>query len=177
MTPAIGSKTATSAQSSSRAAGSSPLPELELRLSPVCPQALMYLGGFFLFIGVLFFLPLAPERHITLGAVLSVGSLGVIAGAYYLRGHLPLMGRMTQHQLILPRGVVIKWSDIISLHIVTFNRRQIVCFKLKTQIRKSKSFGKYDYACSPGVGWNIPAKLFIQECEKRMQYDSEHRAR
>ena len=130
------------------------LPDIELRLSPLYAWLLIGFGAIFLLLGVLIASPIARGQNVGLGFFISLASIGAIVGGNYWRRHLPVMVRMTSHQLSLPkmwpRRVVVPWSEITEIEkkTVTFFRRgmrqtsDLVFIKLKNPLTSNDQLSR-----------------------------------
>ena len=103
------------------------LPDVVLKLSPLYAWGVMSFGAIMFVIGLLFLSPDAQGRNVTAGALISIASAAAVTGGNYWRKHMPVMARMTSHQLHLPgmwpRKIVVNWTDIVALEKKTLTVR------------------------------------------------------
>jgi hypothetical protein len=169
------------------------LPDIEIRFSPLYAWLLIGFGGIFLIFGLLLATSPVGRQSDGLGLLICVLSIAGVFGANYWRHHLPIIVRMTQRRLFLPRGVEVDWADIVEIEKKTLalsrhgarNTSEFVCFKLKNQpakynrvnqaflkLIKSALLGGYDVVINPQDELFRSADWFLAECKKRMDSSS-----
>jgi len=166
-----------------------PLPDIEIRFSPLYAWLLIGFGVFFFFMGLFFFSPSLPGRSVGLGILTCALSVAGVVGGNYWRNHLPVVVRMTSRNILLPRVGAVDWNDIVaiekkSLGISSYGARsssEWVGFKLKNRppqykglnqtfmkAMKNVVLGGYDFVLNPQQELLRDADWFIDECKKRM---------
>jgi len=162
-----------------------PLPNIEIRFTPVYAWMMIGFGVIFFLLG-LFIALLAHHRNLGFGLVLCLISIPAVIGANYWRKHLHVVAQMNPQQLVLRRDGPIGWDNIAVIEnkvLHSFNhgarhRSEFVCLKLKTKpVPKDRWHGFFLKAKSAIIGYDVilsandmscTADWFIAECRKRM---------
>jgi hypothetical protein len=162
-----------------------PLPDIEIRFTPVIAWLMIGFGVIFFILGLCFVF-LGHHRNPGLGLFISVTAVAAAIGGNYWRKHLHVVARMNPRQLVLRRDGPIEWDNIAAIEnkvMHSFNhgvrhRSEFVCIKLKQKpTSKSGLEGFFLKAKSAITGYDIivgaselscTADWFVAECRKRM---------
>lgn len=164
---------------------SAALPNIEIHFSSLYAWLLIIFGAIFFVLGLFMASPAATHSSPAIGILICVLSFTAILGGNYWRHHLPVVVRMTQRQLFLPRGVVTDWTNITAIDkqvlAISRNAHEYVCFKLKNpptqnnrvnqvvaNFMKNTLLNGYDVVINPQDELLRSADWFIAECRKRM---------
>jgi hypothetical protein len=169
----------------SAATTDAPLPDIEIRFTPVYAWLTMGFGVLFFVLG-LFFVFWGHHRNPGLGVFISVTAVAAGIGANYWRKHLHIVAQMNSRQLVLRRDGTIDWDNIAAIENKEIRasyhgaptRSEWICIKLKNKpTPKDRWQGFFLKAKSAITGYDIilgadelscTADWFIAECRKRM---------
>jgi len=161
-----------------------PLPDIEIRFTPVYAWMTIGFGVICFFLGL--FIALLAHHGVGFGLSMCFISIAAAIGANYWRKHLHVVAQMTPRQLVLRKDGPVDWGNIAAIEnkeIHAFNhgvrhRSEFVCIKLKSSPPpKNKWDGFFIKAKRAVIGYDIivsvndmacTADWFIDECRKRM---------